>query len=69
MTAEELRLKIKFLDLRIAIDKDGIDWRCHQHLFYAVHKADEILDLWAGDDLNAIKRDWEEQLNKLQNEQ
>ena len=69
MTVEELRLKIQFLDLRIAIDKDGIDWRCHQHLFHAVREADKILDLWAGDDLNVIKRDWQEQLDKLQNDQ
>lgn len=69
MTVEELRLKIQFLDLRIAIDKDGIDWRNHQHLFYAVRAADEVLDLWAGDDLEVIRKSWQKQLNKLQNRQ
>ena len=69
MTRKELELKIRLIDLLVAINKYIVDWRDYEHLFYAVTGADVILDLWAGDDLNARKRDWEEQLNNLQNDQ
>lgn len=69
MTAEEIRLKICLVNLLIAIDKDIVDWRDYPNLWPAISRADELLDLWAGMQLQKVLDELFEQLNKLQVDQ
>lgn len=54
MTTEN-QLKLCILDLLIAIDKDIVDWRNYPELWKAIRQADNVLDLWAGDNLEKIR--------------
>ena len=67
MTEKELQLQLCLLDLLIAIDKDIVDWRNYpEYLYPAIRQADNILDLWAGMNLEKIRDEVQEQLNQIQ---
>ena len=55
-TKQETIYKIAILDLLIAIDEDIVDWRNFPLLYQAVRCADVALDLWAGMNLEQIKK-------------
>ena len=62
MTEKEKLYKLCILDLLIAIDEDVVDWRNYPKLWDAIRFADNVLDIWAGDNLKEMRNQLEEEV-------